>query len=155
MTYRIQGLSRMSFAPLFAMDDEALAARNAMRVRAESDTGYPCRVSLEDARRGESLILLNHISHDVPTPFRTSYAIFVREDAMEAPCYEDRLPPILECRTLGLRGFDASGMLRGGSLAQPGDADEAIRALLERSEIASIHAHSAAYGCFLASIERN
>ena len=30
-----------------------------------------------------------------------------------------------------------------------------IRELFERPEIATIHAHSAAYGCFLARIERN
>ena len=155
MTYRIEGLSRHSFEPLFALDDDQLASLRARRVTADADHGYPCRVSLQDARAGERLILVNHVSHDVPTPFRTSYAIFVREDAVDAPIYEDRLPPLFDGRTLGLRAFDAEGMLKGAALALPGEADQHIRTLFERDEIASIHAHNAAYGCFLAKIERN
>jgi hypothetical protein len=37
----------------------------------------------------------------------------------------------------------------------PGEADGRIRELFERPEIASIHAHNATYGCFLARVERD
>jgi hypothetical protein len=53
-----------------------------------------------------------------------------------------------------LRGFDAAGMLRGARLADPGEADAGIRALFAQAEIAYIHAHNAAYGCFAARIDR-
>lgn len=155
MTYRIQGLARDSFAPLFAMDDAELAAHGAVRVTADSPSGYPCRISLEDAAPGERLILLNFASLDAPTPFRTTYAIYVREKAGTAPFFEDVMPPYLHSRTLGLRGFDASGMLRAAALAMPGEADRVVRELFDKPEVASIHAHSAAHGCFLAHIERN
>ena len=154
MTYRIEGLAPDMFAPLFAMDETALAARGAMRVTADSPDGYPCRVALADAAPGDRLILLNHVSHDVPTPFRTAYAIYVREGAA-ARSYEDEAPAMLASRTLGLRGFGADGMLKGALLALPGEADAKIRELLDRPEIATVHAHNAAYGCFLAKIERN
>ena len=81
MTYAIEGLAREQFEPLFAMSDEELLARNARRVIADADRGFPCRVSLCDAKAGEALILLNHVSHDVATPFRSSYAIYVSETA--------------------------------------------------------------------------
>ncbi len=155
MAYRIAGLAREEFEPLFGLDEDELAQRNARRVTADSAAGYPCRVSLEDAAPGEILILLNYVSHDVPTPFRTAYGIYVREAAGAPPCYTDEVPPFLERRTLGLRGFDAEGMLRGALLAAPGEADARIRELFERPEIASIHAHNAAYGCFLARVERD
>jgi hypothetical protein len=155
MAYRISGLARQEFEPLFELGEEELARRNARRVRADSPTGFPCRVTLEDAEPGEGLILLNYVSHDVPTPFRTAYAIYVREAAGEPPCYRDEVPALLDKRTLGLRGFNAEGMLRGGLLAMPGEADARIRELFERPEIASIHAHNAAVGCFLARVERN
>ena len=155
MAYRIAGLEREAFEPLFALDDEALAEMDARRVTADSPTGYPCRVSLEDAAPGERLILLNYVSQDVPTPFRTAYAIYVREAAGAPPCYRDAVPALLDRRTLGLRGFDAEGMLRGGMLALPGEADARIRELFERPEIASIHAHNATVGCFLARVERD
>ena len=155
MAYRIDGLSPARFQDLYGLPDEALAERGALRVTADKTPGFPCRITLEDAEPGERMILLNHISQDAPTPFRASHAIFVREGAAEAPAYVDALPPVFATRTLGLRGFDESGMMRDGLLALPGEADEKIRRLFEQPEIASIHAHTAAYGCFIARIERN
>jgi hypothetical protein len=155
MAYRIEGLAREQFEPLFGLGEAELAERNARRVRSDTPAGFPCRVSLDDAAAGESLILLNYVSHDVPTPFRTAYAIYVREAAGEPPCYRDKVPPLLDTRTLGLRGFGADGMLKGALLAMPGEADGRIRELFERPEIASIHAHNATYGCFLARVERD
>ncbi|HEY1124938.1 MAG TPA: DUF1203 domain-containing protein [Sphingobium sp.] len=155
MTYRISGLPKADFAPLFALDDETLAARNAVRMRATSSRGYPCRVSLVDADEGDELILLNHVTHDVATPYRTAYAIYVRAGAEDAPDYVDETPPVLAGRPLSLRAFDAAGMLRDAKLAAPGEADGAIRALFERDDVAYIHAHNAAHGCFAARIDRN
>ena len=154
MAYRISGLAREEFEPLFLLGEDGLAERNARRVIA-AGPGYPCRVSLEEAKEGESLILVNHLSHDVAGPFRSAYAIYVREAAGEPPVYLTEVPPVLEPRALGLRGFDEEGMLRGALLAMPGEADARIRELFDRPEIASIHAHNAAYGCFLARAERN
>lgn len=153
MTYRISGLSPDDFAPLFALDDDALAARNARRVTAQTEHGYPCRVSLEDARAGDPLILLHHTSHDVATPYRSAYAIYVREGAVPAN-YIDETPPVFEGRSLGLRGFDTDGTLRDARLALPGEADARIRDLLANPDIAYIHAHNAAHGCFAARIDR-
>lgn len=155
MTYRIEGLAPQGFAHLFGMTGAALAAEGAVRVTAEASRGWPCRVTLEDAGEGESLILLNHVSHDVATPFRSAYAIYVREAAAAPAVYVDETPPVFEGRPLGLRGFDAEGMLRGALLALPGEADAKIRELFDRPEIATIHAHNAAHGCFAARIERN
>lgn len=155
MTYRIQGLDPDPFAPLIGLDDEMLAERNACRVTATAKPGYPCRVTLEDAEPGESLILVNHVSHDVANPYRAAHAIYVRERAAEAASHVDAVPPVFEGRTLSLRGFDRDGMLRGALLAPPGEADARIRELLERPEIDTIHAHNAAYGCFAAKIVRD
>ncbi len=155
MAYRIHGLPPTAFADLIGLDDEALAARGALRVTATNKPGFPCRVSLDDAEAGESLILLNHVSHDVATPYRSAYAIYVSESAEEAVVYEDALPPVFANRPLSLRGFDAEGMLRGALLALPGEADAKIRELFDQPEIATIHAHNAAHGCFAARIERN
>jgi hypothetical protein len=155
MTYRIEGLERDAYAGLLGLTDGELAECGARRMTADSKPGFPCRVTLEDAEPGESLILFNHVSHDVPTPFRSAYAVYVRERAVQAACYVDSIPPVFAGRALGLRGFDAEGMLRGALLALPGEADEKIRALFERPEIATIHAHNAAAGCFAARIVRD
>lgn len=154
MTYSIQGLSPETFAPLFALDDAALAAINARRVTATADRGFPCRISLDDAKAGEELILLHHVSHDVDTPFRSAFAIYIRP-GVESATYRDELPPVFEGRPLALRAFDDKGMLRTARLAGPGEADGAIRDLFADTGISYIDAHNAAHGCFAARIERN
>ena len=153
--YRIEGLSPAAFEPLIGLPEARLAERGVMRVTADAKPGFPCRVTLEDAEPGESLLLLNHVSHDVATPYRTAYAIYVRERAGAPALFEDSLPPAFAGRTLSLRGFDCSGMLRGAVLALPGEAEAGIKELLGRPEIATIHVHNAAYGCFVARVERN
>lgn len=154
MTYRIEGLRRADFAHLFALNDAELAAHNAVRVTA-TGPGFPCRVSLEDAKAGEQLILLNYTSHDVATPYRSSYAIYVREGADEIAPLIDATPPVFEGRPLGLRAFDQDGMLKDAALALPGQADAKIRELFAGDNIAYIHAHNAAHGCFSARIDRS
>lgn len=154
MTYAVRGLPMAAFAPLFALDDAALAERRAVRLRAGADRGFPCRVSLVDAKAGDELILLNHVSHDVATPYRAAHAIYVRAQAAEPAPYVDCTPPVFEGRTLSLRAFDADGMLQDARLAAPGEADAGIRALFAKDAIAYIHAHNAAHGCFAACIER-
>ncbi len=154
MTYKIEGLAPDRFAPLFAMDDAGLAAVNARRVTATADTGFPCRISLQDARVGEELILLHHVSHEVETPYRSAYAIYVRP-GVTATTWRDELPPVFEGRPIALRAFGADGMLKTAALAPPGEADRAIRNLFADDAIAYIDAHNAAHGCFAARIERD
>ena len=71
MTYRIEGLSPDNFSRFFGLPDDALAAEGIIRVRAEAKPGFPCRITLEDAEPGETLLLLNHTDHDAATPYRS------------------------------------------------------------------------------------
>jgi len=153
MAYRIMGLSPVAFAPLFTASDAELAARRARRVIADTDRGFPCRVSLEDARAGETLLLLHHTSHDVEMPFRASHAIYVRQNAPQAD-YTDALPPVFAGRVLSLRGFDTTGMLRDAVLAAGEEAEGGIHALFAQPHITYIHAHNATQGCFAARVDR-
>jgi hypothetical protein len=154
MAYRIEGLSPAPFEPLFGLSDAQLAALGAVRVTADGKPGFPCRITLEDAEPGETLILVNHVSQDAPTPYRASHAIFVREGVGKAARYIDETPPVFAGRTLSLRGFDGAGMMRDAALAAPGEADAQIRALFAQPDIVTIHAHNATRGCFAARIER-
>jgi len=156
MAYRIRGLDRGPFEELFALDKVALAARRAERVVASSDGGYPCRISLEDAKEGERLLLVHHVHHAVETPYRSSFAIFVREMAMRPAEFVDACPPVFAGRPLSLRGFSESGKLSAATLVAGDGADGAIRAMLFADpEIAYIDAHNAAHGYFAARIERH
>lgn len=155
MAYRIAGLDPRQFEPYFAMSEADLSGRRALRTVAKANRGFPCRVSLRDADEGDELLLVNHVNHEVETPYRNAFAIYVRKDASEAAEYVNECPPVFEGRPIALRGYDADGMLADARLALPGEADPAIRALLENPVIAHIDAHNAAHGCFSARIERH
>ena len=154
MIYRIKGLDPAQFRPLFGLSDAELKKVGAVRMQVGSRPGFPCRITLEDRHPGETVLLVNYTSHDVTNPYRASHAIFVSEQADEAPEYVDQLPPVLTTRVLSLRGFDSAGMMADAMLAQPGAADAAIRTLFANPEIAYIHAHNAVRGCFAAKVER-
>lgn len=154
MAYRISGLDPAPFAPLFALDEARLAARGA-RIVVATGPGFPCRVSLADASAGERLLLTHHVSHDVATPYRSAYAIYVREQATAAATYRDQPAPVFAGRPLALRLFDDAAMLIGATLAMPGEADARVREALADPRVAYIHAHNAAHGCFSARIDRD
>ena len=154
MTYRVSGLDPTPFKPLFGLPDEELAEHGIVRMTVNSPT-FPCRVSLTDRAIGETVLLLNHVSHDVANPYRASHAIFVTESDEKAAEYVDQVPPVFERRVLSLRGFDADGMMADALLTQPGEADAGIRRLFANPAIETIHAHNATRGCFAARIERN
>ena len=120
-----------------------------------ADPTFPCRVSLIDRPIGERVLLLNHVSHDVANPYRSTHAIFVAEAADAAAEFVDQIPPVFEKRVLSLRGFDKRGMMADAILVQPGAAETGILKLFGNGEIETIHAHNAVRGCFSAKIERN
>ena len=154
MSYVVRGLDPAPYQPFFGLSEDELAKRNVVRMTVTTPT-FPCRISLTDRALGETVLLINHVSHDVAGPYRASHAIFVTEGAEEAAEYVDRVPPVFEKRILSLRGFDAKGMMADAILTQPGEADAGIRKLFENDGIVSIHAHNATRGCFAARIERN
>lgn len=153
MAYAVTSLPAEPFAPLFSMDDEALAARGARRVIADAPLGFPCRVSLDDARPGETLILVHYEHQPAPTPFRASHAVLVREGASPVSTV-DTMPPALRRRTLSLRAFDADDMMIAADLVEGAAADGPIARLFEDPRTAYLHAHYAAWGCYAARIDR-
>ena len=153
MTYRITGLDPAPYKPLFEMTDDELAKRGVVRMTVTKKPSFPCRISLSDRDIGESVLLLNHVSHDVQNPYRASHAIFVANS--EQGEFVDEVPPVFESRVLSLRGFDKDGMMTDAALAPPGEADAMIRRLFEDPKIETIHAHNATRGCFSAKIERH
>src|SRR6478672_6405779 len=106
MTYRIIGLDPSPYRSLFGLPDDELAARGIVRMTVDKKPKLPCRVSLTDREVGESVLLLNHVSHDVANPYRATHAIFVTEGSEKAAEYVDEVPPVFEPRVLSLRGFD-------------------------------------------------
>ena len=154
MTYRITGIDPAAYRHLYGLSDEELRRLDVVRMTVDEKPSFPCRTSLTDRDIGETVLLLNHVSHDVANPYRASHAIFITEGVERVAEYVDEVPPVFGPRVLSLRGFDKDGMMAEAMLAQPGEADAAIRRLFDNPEIATIHAHNASRGCFSARIER-
>ena len=156
MSFVIRGLSPEPFRPLSALDDAALVARNIRRVVADADHGFPCRVSLQDARQGETLLLLPHQHHDVAGPYRASGPIFVSEAALRVPAaaFRDALPPSFPRRLLSLRAYDADGMMRDAEVVEGVEAMPHLHRLLALPGVAYLHVHNARRGCYAAEVRR-
>lgn len=154
MSYVVRGLDPAPFEPLFGLSDEELAKHGAVRMTV-TDPTFPCRVSLTDRSIGETVLLVNHVSHDVANPYRATHAIFVTESQQEPAEYVDCVPPVFQTRVLSMRGFDKDGMMAEAILTEPGGAEDGIRRLFANPQIETIHAHNATRGCFSAKIERN
>lgn len=153
MSFRFTGLAPEPFAPLWSLDDAALAQRDIRRVVADSDRGFPCRISLQNARAGETVLLLPHRHHDVAGPYRASGPIFVRENVAQA-IYENEVPPSFHPRLLSLRGYDASGWMHMAEVVEGAELEAAIADFFARNDIAYLHVHNARPGCYACLVER-
>lgn len=155
MSFIVSGLAAEPFRPLFGLPDEALATRGILRRAVDAKPGFPCRITLEDADPGETVLLLNYEHQAADTPFRARHAIYVREGDHEPRRTVDEVPPALRVRAhISLRAFDDAGMLRAAEVAPGSDLEPAIARLLARPEVAYLHAHYAAMGCYAARIDR-
>lgn len=154
MSFRITGLPAEPFAHLFALSDAELAAQGAVRRIADGrPPGYPCRVSLTDAREGDELILVNYEHHAVASPYRMRFAIYVREGE-ETFDAVDEVPEQLRTRTLAVRAFDADGMMVACELVDGRQLIAAIERQLGERRADYLHVHFAAAGCYAARVER-
>ena len=154
MTFQISALEPEQFSHLFGQDDDVLSKNGVQRVVADSDCGFPCRVSLEDANAGESLLLLNYEHQSADTPYRSRHAIFVRERASRATLAEDEIPETLSKRLLSVRAFDIEGMMLDADIVDGQDLASLIERLFEDGSAAYLHIHNARRGCYAACVTR-
>jgi hypothetical protein len=153
MSYRITGLEPGPFRDLHFLPDAMLAEKGVRRVRIENKHAAPCRISLDDAEIGESVLLLNYQHQPANTPYRQQGPIFVRESEQRFDRI-DVVPPALMRRPLSLRGFDAQDMMIEADLVDGAEAAPLIKRFLANPLVAYIHAHYARRGCYAALIER-
>ena len=155
MSFIVSGLPVQPFQHLFGLPDAVLAAEGAIRHTADAPVGFPCRITLEDAPAGETVLLLNYEHQPADTPYRARHAIFVRESATAAQNLLDQIPASLAIRPyISLRAFDAGGMMLDAEVAPGAELIAPIERLLATSDAAYLHAHYAGRGCYAARVER-
>jgi hypothetical protein len=154
MGFQISALDVEQFSHLFGQDEEKLSKFGARRVVADSDFGFPCRVSLRDAAVGESLILINFEHQQAHTPYRSSHAIYVREQAVQARPAENEIPEFFRKRLLSVRAFDAAGMMVDADVVDGEQLDVLIEKLFANEATEYLHIHNAGPGCYAALANR-
>lgn len=71
-SFELVGIDGKQFEPLFHFSDEQLGSVGAVRKITTKTPGFPCRISLEDARPGEELLLLPCLHQPAASPYRAS-----------------------------------------------------------------------------------
>lgn len=154
MSFIVSALPLAPFQPLFSLSDAELAELGVER-RTVSEPGAPCRVTMEDAPVGETVLLMSYEHQPADTPFRSRHAIFVRETAQERTFAPGEIPPAIAARKfMSLRAFDDAGMMVDADITPTADLPEVIDRLLANPQAAYLHAHYAGAGCFAARIDR-
>ena len=154
MPFQILALDRDEFAAHFEKDDESLAAIGVQRIRVDAEPGYPCRISLQDARVGETVLLMNYEHQPASTPYRSSHAIFVREAAAQARPDSDTVPHMLRRRLISARAFDADHMMVRADIVDGDHLAALIEEMLANDSTDYVHLHNAQRGCYLARVVR-
>lgn len=152
MNFRISGLPAEPFQHLFALSDAELRSQGAVRRIAE-DSGYPCRVSLTDARKGDEVILVNYEHQDAATPYRSRHAIYVRAGERRHDSTGE-IPEQLRKRLLSVRAFDAEGMMVTADVADGQALEPLIDRLFADKTVQYLHLHYARPGCYAARVDR-
>lgn len=154
MSFMISGLDPAPFRRLYGLSNEALAAEQVIRMPVDVKPGFPCRVSLEDADPGETVLLLNFEHLAAASPYRSSHAIFVREGAETPARFKDEAPETLTSRLLSVRAFDCDALMTDAEVIEGETLVPLIQQYFADSRVAFLHVHNARRGCFAARVDR-
>ena len=153
-SYRLVGLLSDSFAPLFALASDELAALGARRVVANTKPGFPCRVCLDDAEPGEELLLLPFEHQPQNSPYRASGPIYVKAGARRRVLGNGEIPDYVRLRQISLRAYDSAHMIVGAEVCGGDGVGAEIERQFADPRVSYIHLHNAKRGCFSCLVER-
>lgn len=154
VNFQIVPLRRDEFESLFPMPDPELHARGIRRVTADSKPGFPCRVSLEDAEIGETLLLLPYAHHRTDSPYRASGPIYVRQSAATAAPAVNVVPEYVSRRLVSVRAYDTADMMVEADVTEGTKLAGCVRRLFAYERVAYLHVHNAKAGCYSCRIDR-
>jgi hypothetical protein len=140
-----------------ALQDGATDANRQPPERHVSDgAGNPCRHCLTEIAAGEPMLVLAYRPFPAPQPYAELGPIFLHA----RPCarYQDTgMPPMFrDWERLLIRGYglDDRIVYGTGQVVRIPELEAAATALLDRPDVAYLHARSAANNCYQCRIER-
>lgn len=154
MPFIIRPLAAAPFRRLFRLAPDELHRLGARRCVADSNAGFPCRVSLRDATPGEELLLCHFTHQPGSGPYRASGPIYVRREAEPMKLAPGDVPAMLRERLLSVRAYDETDSIVGAEVVEGSRAERAINALLGSDAVSYLHVHFAGPGCFACRVDR-
>lgn len=152
--FLIKALAKDYFDEIMLQNNEKLEVCNAVWITVDAEPGYPCRVSLSDAKVGERVLAIPFCHHNVNSPYRASGPIFVREKAQIAKLKINEVPEMLRHRLLSIRAYNSEKLMIGAEVVQGKKLESAIERQFQNSEVEYMHIHNAKPGCFNCSVYR-
>jgi hypothetical protein len=154
MSFRISALPANDFTDLVSLDDATLRERGAKRYVADRKPGFPCRVSLEDAEPGETVILTPYTHQSADSPYRASGPVFVRETARQAVPAVTDVPEQLRLRVLSVRAYDGESLMVNANVVDGHELESVVTRFFDDSRVNYLHVHFAGAGCYACRIDR-
>ncbi|MFJ7744805.1 DUF1203 domain-containing protein [Peribacillus sp. NPDC097295] len=152
--FQIFALQEKEFTNLFLMNEEELKSIGAVKMIANVNPGYPCRISLKDAEVGEEVFLLNYQYHNVNSPYKASGPIFIRKEATTAKLDINEIPQMLQHRYLSVRGYNADSMIVEAKVTEGENLRENIDEIFDNKKVDYIHILNAKPGCYNCLVNR-
>ena len=152
--FQITALNYDDYAYLFDLNDEELAESNAVRQIVSENPGFPCRVSLQDGRIGEEVILFTFDHMETNSPYQSRGPIYIRKNAIRAKLRINEVPLLLRHRILSLRAYDEKGMMIDARTIEGKIFSEIIQDIFTNIYVSYIHIHNAGPGCYNCRVDR-
>lgn len=153
--FQINPISGAEFQLFFNLSEKELAKSGIVKMIVDEYPGFPCRVTLEDAKIGEEVILFPFEHHSTDSPYQASGPIFIRKNVVPVELAVNEIPPILKHRFLSLRGYDQTGIMKAAVTTWGKDLANEIGKIFDDNRIEYIHVHNANPGCFNCEIRRH
>ena len=124
------------------------------RCVATEASGFPCRISLEDAELGAELLLLPFVHQPAASPYQASGPIFVRRGAQQRVLDAAEIPGYVTRRLMSVRAYDSAHMIIDAEVCEGKVVSVEIERMLSNEAVAYLHLHNARRGCFSCRVER-
>ena len=154
MSFQIIALPESEFSHYFSLSDQELEQHKAKRIVVKDKPGVPCRVTLDDAEVGESVLLINYQHQVNGGAYQASHAIFVRENQRQAKLGVGVVPESIQQRLISARAFDSAHDMIAADVVDGQDLATKLNEMLADNAVSYIHLHNAKPGCYAAKVVR-
>jgi hypothetical protein len=154
--FRVSGIPADAINQIRHLSEDEFKKHRVVRRIVDKKPGFPCRITLEDAEIGESVLLLNFEHLPGESPYRSVGPVFVRESATKTYSKINEIPEVLRVpdRLFSVRAYDKSDMLVEAGVIESAGTSELIQRLFANATVAYLHIHNAGPGCYSCRVDR-